>query len=113
MSRQCSSCGGFCKPSGCERENVEAKSAVSEEPVGYWQGKFSLDGGATLYEVPQVSAFGRSYPNIPLWEHPAPAVVRQLVEALEHCSGWVEAYGRSEARRKVRAALAAAKEAGL
>lgn len=22
MNRQCSSCGGFCKKSGCERENV-------------------------------------------------------------------------------------------
>lgn len=22
MDRQCSSCGGFCKKSGCERENV-------------------------------------------------------------------------------------------
>ncbi len=23
MTRQCSSCGGFCKKSGCERENVQ------------------------------------------------------------------------------------------
>lgn len=23
MDRQCSSCGGFCKRSGCERENVK------------------------------------------------------------------------------------------
>ena len=23
MNRQCSSCGGFCRKSGCERENVE------------------------------------------------------------------------------------------
>ena len=23
MDRQCSSCGGFCKKSGCERENVQ------------------------------------------------------------------------------------------
>ena len=23
MDRQCSSCGGFCRKSGCERENVE------------------------------------------------------------------------------------------
>ncbi len=25
MDRQCSSCGGFCKKSGCERENVKPK----------------------------------------------------------------------------------------
>jgi hypothetical protein len=29
MDRQCSSCGGFCKKSGCERENVKPKE---------WQG---------------------------------------------------------------------------
>lgn len=29
MDRQCSSCGGFCKKSGCERENVRPKE---------WQG---------------------------------------------------------------------------
>lgn len=49
---------------------IEAEVRGDAEPVGYWQGQFSQDGGATLYEVPQVSAFGRSYPNIPLWEHP-------------------------------------------
>jgi len=31
MDRQCSSCGGFCKKSGCERENVKPE----QEPVGY------------------------------------------------------------------------------
>ena len=31
MDRQCSSCGGFCKKSGCERENVEPE----QEPVAY------------------------------------------------------------------------------
>jgi hypothetical protein len=55
------------------------ESAVSDKPVGYWQGQFSQDGGATLYEVPQVSAFGKSYPNIPLWERPAPAVAEDAV----------------------------------
>jgi hypothetical protein len=25
MDRQCPSCGGFCKKSGCERENVKPK----------------------------------------------------------------------------------------
>ena len=31
MDRQCSSCGGFCKKSGGERENVEPE----QEPVAY------------------------------------------------------------------------------
>ena len=31
MTRQCPSCGGFCKPSGCERANVEVKSAAGEK----------------------------------------------------------------------------------
>ena len=31
MDRQCSSCGGFCKKSECERENVKPE----QEPVGY------------------------------------------------------------------------------
>ena len=33
MDRQCSSCGGFCKRSGCERENVKP----SREWVGLTQ----------------------------------------------------------------------------
>lgn len=31
MDRQCSSCGGFCKKSGCERENVK----LEPEPVAW------------------------------------------------------------------------------
>jgi len=31
MDRQCSSCGGFCKKSGCERENVQPEP----EPVAW------------------------------------------------------------------------------
>ena len=49
-----------------------------QEPTGYWDGKFSKDGGATLYEVPQESMFGRKYPNIPLYATP-PAVQRTWV----------------------------------
>ena len=29
--RQCSSCGGFCKKSGCERANVYADRAAQQE----------------------------------------------------------------------------------
>ena len=43
---------------------------AQQEPVGYWQGEFSKDGGATLYEVPQESVFGRKYRNIALYDRP-------------------------------------------
>lgn len=36
MTRQCSSCGGFCKKSGCERENVKTKIPwvyITEEEI--------------------------------------------------------------------------------
>lgn len=49
--------------------------AVQVEPTGYWKGQYSKDGGATLYEEPQVSVFGLSYRNIPLYatpQQPAP-----------------------------------------
>lgn len=45
----------------------QKQSAQQQEPVGYWDGVFSKDGGATLYEVPQESLFGRKYPNIPVF----------------------------------------------
>lgn len=56
MDRQCVSCGGFCKKSGCERENVKPE----QEPVGRF-AKFSdgiwkevTDGsaGQPLYTAP-------------------------------------------------------------
>lgn len=52
MDRQCSSCGGFCKKSGCERENVqpqrewvgltdddkqEAFDETQEASGGFWE----------------------------------------------------------------------------
>ena len=35
MDRQCPSCGGFCKKSGCERENAKPKEwvALSDEDL--------------------------------------------------------------------------------
>lgn len=33
MDRQCSSCGGFCRKSGCERKNVQSE----QEPVAVWE----------------------------------------------------------------------------
>ena len=40
------------------------------KPVGYWQGEFSEQGGATIYEEPQESCFKIIYPNLPLYDHP-------------------------------------------
>ena len=40
MDRQCSSCGGFCKKSGCERENIKPKEWVGltdEEIENLWE----------------------------------------------------------------------------
>jgi len=40
MNRQCSSCGGFCRKSGCERENVEPTPdpIYTAPPQREWQG---------------------------------------------------------------------------
>jgi hypothetical protein len=60
----------------------------SVELVGYWQGKFSDDGGATLYEVPQESCFGHKYPNKPLYTQSTTvqaAVSAALRKAAEVC----------------------------
>jgi len=38
MDRQCPSCGGFCKKSGCERENIAP-------PQHKWQGLTDEDIG--------------------------------------------------------------------
>ena len=51
MINQCSDCGGFCKKSGCEREN--AKPTPQRKPLldefGYWwfeygSGLFPIEG---------------------------------------------------------------------
>ena len=50
MDRQCSSCGGFCKKSGCERENVKPKEWVglmakdlAEIPPSCYEGAIWAD----------------------------------------------------------------------
>lgn len=35
MDRQCSSCGGFCKKSGCERENTAPQQHKEPDPVAW------------------------------------------------------------------------------
>ncbi len=42
MDRQCSSCGGFCRKSGCERKNVKPE----QEPVAVWE--LQEDGWDTI-----------------------------------------------------------------
>ena len=42
MDRQCSSCGGICKKSGCERENMKPEP----EPVAVWE--LQEDGWNTI-----------------------------------------------------------------
>ena len=53
-------------------ELVEAQERAEpvQEPVGYWDGKFSDAGAAILYEVPQQSFFGFKYRNEPLYTTP-------------------------------------------
>lgn len=46
------------------------RSLDAQKPIGYWGGAFSIEGGADLYEVEQVSAFGRVYKNLPLYATP-------------------------------------------
>lgn len=58
MDRQCSSCGGFCRKSGCERENV--KPEPEPEPFGIFQYDLRLDAWVqnrdTLKGVPFYTA---------------------------------------------------------
>ena len=81
----------------------EPPKAEQREPVGYWDGEFSKDGGATLYEVPQVSAFGRQYRNAPLYSAPQPAkqpltdeqIKYATLEAANHLLDHIYEYGVS------------------
>ena len=56
MDRQCSSCGGFCKKSRCERENVKPKEWVGltdaqVEEITEYHG---IDG---LYETSRIDFY--------------------------------------------------------
>lgn len=76
MDKQCSSCGGFCKQSGCERENVAtndtSQKRVDEtgknvhEPVA-WRFQSPTGGWAYGKEPP----IGSKYAVEPLYTHPA------------------------------------------
>ena len=49
MINQCSSCGGFCKKSGCERENVKPttklKPLSDEEIWKFWWARPEISEG--------------------------------------------------------------------
>ena len=49
MINQCSSCGGFCKKSGCERENVKPtpklKPLSDEEIWNFWWARPEIPEG--------------------------------------------------------------------
>jgi hypothetical protein len=50
MDRQCSSCGGFCRKSGCERENVkpqEWQRLTDEEILEEYRQSYGDDGNLT------------------------------------------------------------------
>ena len=67
----------------CPKPPLEKLGKVGVEPVGFWQGEFSKDGGAVLYEVPQESVFGRKYLNAPLYPASALAALRAENERLK------------------------------
>lgn len=83
---------------------------VEQEPFGYFR--------AEIFGFTDCSPDDKG--SIALYEHPAPAVVHQLVEALEQLMSIVKIYSRATSNNFAWAemdfakeALAAAKEAGL
>jgi hypothetical protein len=68
----------------------KASEPPKQEPVGYWNGEFSKDGGAVLYEMPQNEVF-MVHPNIPLYTAPPNL---QKAAALELASKLAEAKRR-------------------
>lgn len=50
---QCSSCGGICKKSGCERADVPAKTLTDEEIVSLYESSY-LESGLDEWEFDPV-----------------------------------------------------------
>lgn len=76
---------GHCQ--NCEAAH-QAEQPVNQEPTGYWQGTFNTEGGAILYEVKQVPAFGAIYPNIPLYTAPPQREFVSLTDDEKHHLIW-------------------------
>ena len=76
MTRQCPSCGGICKRSGCERANVEV-NLMDAEPVArlrFYKGEVVVTKG---YETVERNG------EFDVYTHPTPAVVQP--------QGWLHA----------------------
>lgn len=93
MDRQCSSCGGFCRKSGCERKNVQSE----QEPVAVWElqeGGWdtiadpdwmeTLPIGTKLYTAPpQREWVGLTDDEIDRWNIVGHESLREFVRAIE------------------------------
>ena len=58
MDRQCPSCGGFCKKSGCERENAKPKEWVglTDEEIYDYADRFLYQHGSNY----GIRSFGKA-----------------------------------------------------
>ena len=127
--RQCSSCGGFCKRSGCERENVKRPlNASAEYERGFIDGmqkqmQSSVDKAVNRMATPQQIEKLEAQLGEAVWNYgEAKRLNAQLLEALESmvASCWSDGftnrkYNSDEHEENVQrdlvlAAIAAAKE---
>jgi len=63
VDRQCSSCGGFCKKSRCERENTKPNTKLKREWVGLTGeeiGTLTVFDGLHHVETPLLADFIRA-----------------------------------------------------
>jgi hypothetical protein len=88
--RQCSSCGGFCKRSGCERENVKRPlNASAEYERGFIDGmqkqmQSSVDKAVNRMATPQKIEKLEAQLGEAVWNYgEAKRLNAQLLEALE------------------------------
>lgn len=99
-------------------EHLEAKSGWDARPVGYTnEGYKGMQyANAEAYKDIRPDFIERNKLTAPLYKHPAPAVVRQLVDGLAGLIDFIEIDSLridQDALIIAKAALAAAKEAGL
>jgi hypothetical protein len=51
VDRQCPSCGGFCRASGCERENVKQWVGFTHEELAWLNEDLNLGGRFAVIEA--------------------------------------------------------------
>ena len=66
MTKQCPSCGGICKPSGCERENVNQTwwhEPAAKMNYRQWQGltEEEIENMMDYWSEPARSAYGGAH----------------------------------------------------